>query len=61
MGFMQDEHARTEIRAYKERSRSNKVDRTKEPQQRFIVEQEAARLHCYELIGLMNEVGIWGR
>ena len=58
---MEDEYARAEIKAYKDRSRSNKVDKPKEPQRRYIVEQEAARLRCYELIGLMNEVGIWGR
>ena len=61
VGFMQDEYARSEIKAYREHSRSNKVDRPKEPQRQFIFEQEAARLHCEELIGLMNAIGSWGR
>jgi hypothetical protein len=61
MGFKEDEYARTEVRAYKEHSRSSKEQQVEEPQRRFIVEQEAARLHCYDLIGLMNDTEIWGR
>ena len=61
MGFKQDEYARAEVKAYKDRSRSGKMETRTEPQRRFIIEQEAARLHCYDLIGLMNEVGIWAR
>jgi hypothetical protein len=61
VGFKQDEFGRSEVRAYKKRSRSNKVVIADAPHRRFIIEQEAARLHCYDLIGTMNEVGIWGR